>query len=78
MTPAIDYFRYPSVWDTDVRAARSFKFQALSVRVIGDVFNLLDANTVLARNNNVLSTTFNQIVQNLSPRVFRIGVEVGF
>jgi hypothetical protein len=77
VTPAIDYFRYPDVWDTDLRAARAFKFQSLSVRVIGDVFNVLNANTVLVRNNNILSTTFNQIGQNLSPRIFRIGVEVG-
>jgi hypothetical protein len=78
VTPAIDSFRYDNVWDTDVRLARAFKFQTLSVRAIGDVFNVANANTVLVRNNNILSTTFNQIGQNLSPRIFRIGVEVGF
>jgi Carboxypeptidase regulatory-like domain/TonB-dependent Receptor Plug Domain len=78
VTPTIDDFRYPNVWDTDVRAARSFKFQTLSVRIIGDLFNAFNANTVLVRNNNITATTFNQIVQNLSPRIFRIGVEVGF
>jgi hypothetical protein len=49
-----------------------------SLRVIGDVFNLFNANTVLVRNNNIQSTTFNQIVQNLSPRILRIGLEVKF
>ena len=78
VTPAIDYFRYDNVWDTDVRAARTFKVQSLSLRVIGDVFNVFNANTVLVRNNNILSTTFNQIGQNLSPRIFRVGVVVGF
>jgi hypothetical protein len=39
------------------------------------VFN---ANTALVRNNNVLSPTFNQIAQNLSPRIFRVGLVVGF
>jgi hypothetical protein len=39
------------------------------------VFN---ANTVLVRNNNILSTTFNQIAQNLSPRILRVGVQVRF
>jgi hypothetical protein len=43
-----------------------------------DVFNLFNANTVLVRNNNILSTTFNQIAQNVSPGTFRIGVEVKF
>ena len=78
VTPAIDTFRYDNVWDTDVRAARAFKLQGVSLRVIGDVFNLFNANTVLVRNNNILSTTFNQIAQNLSPRILRIGVQVGF
>jgi hypothetical protein len=50
----------------------------VSVRLVGDVFNLFNANTVLVRNNNILSNTFNQIAQNLSPRIVRFGVEVGF
>jgi len=33
---------------------------------------------VLVRNNNILSTTFNQIGQNLSPRIVRLGLEVKF
>ena len=78
VTPTIDYFRYDSVWDTDVRAARAFKLQGLSLRLVGDVFNLFNANTVLVRNNNILSTTFNQIGQNLSPRIVRLGLEVKF
>ena len=61
-----------------MRAARAFKLQTVTLRVVGDVFNLFNANTVLVRNNNVLSTTFNQIGQNLSPRIFRLGVEVKF
>jgi hypothetical protein len=78
VTPTVDYFRYDNVWDTDIRAARPFKMQSFTLRVVGDVFNLFNANTVLVRNNNILSTTFNQIAQNLSPRIFRIGVEVKF
>jgi hypothetical protein len=78
VTPTIDYFRYDNVWDTDLRAARPFKFQTVTLRVVSDVFNLFNANTVLVRNNNLGSTTFNQIAQNLSPRIFRLGLEVKF
>jgi hypothetical protein len=78
VTPTIDTFRYDDVWDTDLRVAKTFKMRALSLRVIGDVFNALNANTVLIRNNNVLSTAFNSIAQNLSPRIFRAGLVVGF
>jgi len=61
-----------------VRVARDFKFSGVTVRGMFDVFNLFNANTVLVRNNNLGSTTFNQIAQNLSPRIFRLGVEVKF
>jgi hypothetical protein len=78
VTPQIDTFRYDNVWDTDMRVARSLKFRTVSVRLIGDVFNVMNANTVLIRNNNVLSTAFNMIGQNVSPRIFRAGLVVGF
>jgi hypothetical protein len=80
VTPQIDTFRYDSVWDTDLRVARAFKLRALSLRAIGDVFNVMNANTVLIRNNNVLAAAnvFNTIQQNLSPRIFRVGIVVGF
>ena len=78
VTPTIDTFRYDNVWDTDLRVARTFKLRAVSLRVIGDVFNVANANTVLIRNNNVLSTAFNTVAQNLSPRILRLGLTVGF
>jgi hypothetical protein len=78
VTPAIDTFRYDNVWDTDLRVAREFKLRTVGLRLIGDVFNVLNANTELIRNNNVLSTSFNALTQNLSPRIFRVGVVVGF
>ena len=78
VTPTVDYFRYPNVWDTDARVGRTFKLHTVNVRLIGDVFNVFNANTVLVRNNNILSTSFNQIGQNLSPRIFRVGAVVGF
>jgi hypothetical protein len=74
----MDYFRYDNLWDTDLRVARAFKFQKVNVRAIGDLFNVFNANTVLVRNNNLGSTSFNAISQNLSPRIFRVGLVVGF
>jgi len=48
------------------------------LRLIGDLFNVLNADTALVRNNNILSPGFNALAQNLSPRIFRVGVVVGF
>ena len=78
VTPQIDTFRYENLWNTDLRAARNFKAGTVNIRGIIDAFNVFNANTVMVRNNNVLSTSFNTIAQNLSPRIFRVGVVVGF
>ena len=78
VTPQIDTFRYDNVWDTDLRVSKTFKLRSVGLRLVGDVFNALNADTVLGRNNNVLSTAFNTIGQNLSPRIFRAGLVVGF
>ena len=78
VTPTIDYFRYDNVWNTDLRAAREFRLQPVSLRLVADVFNVFNANTVLVRNNNIASTAFNQIAQNQSPRILRLGVQVRF
>jgi len=78
VTPQIDTFRYDDVWDTDLRVSRTFKLHTVNLRLIGDVFNVTNANTVLIRNNNIASTAFNTIAQNLSPRILRVGVVVGF
>jgi len=78
VTPLIDYLRYDNLWNTDLRVARSFKAQRLNLRLIGDVFNAFNSNTVLVRGNNITSTSLNVIAQNLSPRIFRVGLVVGF
>ena len=78
VTPTIDYFRYDNVWNTDLRVAREFKAQALSFRLMADVFNVFNANTVFVRNNNIGSSVFNQIGQNQSPRILRLGVQMRF
>ena len=78
VSPTIDYMRYPNVWDTDVRVARDFKVGLVNIRGMFDVFNLFNANTALVRNGNVMSTTYGQLAQNLSPRIARIGVQIGF
>jgi hypothetical protein len=81
VSPTIDYVRYSDVWDTDFRLARDFRFGAVTIRGMFDVFNLFNANTVLVRNGNITATGatgFNAIAQNLSPRIARIGLQIGF
>jgi hypothetical protein len=78
VSPTIDYVRYPNVWDTDFRVAHDFKFGSARIRGMFDIFNLFNANTALVRNGNITATTYGQLAQNLSPRIARIGVQIGF
>jgi hypothetical protein len=78
VTPEIDTFRHPNLWNTDIRVAREFRVRTLRLRLIGDVFNLFNENTALVRNNNILSPSFDALAQNLSPRIVRFGMIVGF
>jgi hypothetical protein len=78
LSPEIDTFRYPNLWNTDVRVARQFQMDRLRVRAIFDVFNIMNANTALVRVSDVTSTSLNALAQNLSPRIARVGVVIGF
>jgi hypothetical protein len=79
LTPEIDTLRYPNLWNTDARVAKAFQTGATTnVRLILDVFNVFNANTALVRVNDVTSTRFNALAQNLSPRIARVGVVIGF
>ena len=78
VTPQIDSLRFANLWDTDFRAAKVLKVNTVSLRLILDVFNVFNANTALVRNDNVASPTFDALAQNLSPRIARVGVTVGF
>jgi hypothetical protein len=78
VSPAIDTFRHPNLWNTDLRLSKSLALSRTNLQLIGDLFNVFNANTALVRNRNLASPTFNLLTQNLSPRIFRIGVRVGF
>ena len=78
VTPTMDYFRYDNLWDTDVRLARTFKFPSLSRARDRRPLQHLQREHRARPEQQHPATTFNAIVQNLSPRIFRIGVEVNF
>ena len=78
VSPELDSLRYDDLWNLDLRLARTFRIGRTNAQVIGDLFNVLNANTVLVRNRNVDSPAFGRITQNLSPRILRFGVRIGF
>ncbi|PWT80312.1 MAG: hypothetical protein C5B57_12425 [Blastocatellia bacterium] len=78
LTPLIDTERLQDLWNTDIRVSKTIKLNRSNVQVIGDLFNVFNANTELVRNRNAGSTTFPQLAQNLSPRILRFGLRFDF
>lgn len=51
----------------------------LQLAFVADLFNVLNSNMALNRQRNIATpATFSRITQNLSPRILRFGVRVGF
>jgi hypothetical protein len=81
MSPELDTFRLPNLWDLDLRLSKEFRFGRGRATAAADLFNVANANTALVRNRNAESTGqtgFYALSQNLSPRILRIGLEIGF
>jgi hypothetical protein len=78
VSPELDTFRLDNLWNLDLRASKTFRFDARSVEIIADLFNAFNSNTELVRNRNSGSNAFQSLQQNLSPRILRFGVRVGF
>jgi len=82
VSPEIDSYRYPNLWNTDIRVAKQFQADKVRIRAIFDVFNIMNANTALVRVSDVTATggtnPINTLAQNLSPRIARVGIVLGF
>jgi len=77
----VDSFRLPSVTTFDMRAEKKFTFGMAKVAVDFDVFNLLNAGTVLGRQYDARltgATGFGQTLEIMNPRIARLGVRFTF
>jgi Carboxypeptidase regulatory-like domain len=70
--------RLPTVHSFDARVSKTFNLQRLNLNVDFDVFNLFNAGTVLGRDFDMASTSFNQVQEIMNPRIIRFGLRVGF
>ncbi len=68
--------RLDNLHTIDVRADRPLHFGSITVIPAFEVFNLMNANTVLAINRNQAADNANTVSGILAPRVARIGVHV--
>jgi hypothetical protein len=70
--------RYDNVYELDLRIEKIITVKPLQVTLAADFFNVLNDGTVLQRNANVVSSTYNNIIEMQSPRVVRFGARVSF
>jgi Carboxypeptidase regulatory-like domain len=71
--------RLPNFFELSLRVEKTFNLsEKLRFTVAGDGFNILNANTALERQANLLSARFGMTQRILNPRVFRFGVRVEF
>ncbi|MBA2305503.1 MAG: TonB-dependent receptor [Acidobacteria bacterium] len=73
----VDDVRLDNVWNLDLRLAKNVNVGRASLNFAADLFNAFNNNVELQR-NRVIGGTFDQLNQNLSPRILRFGVRVGF
>ena len=71
-------YRLSAVTSLDARVGKEFVFERVRFNLDVDVFNLLNANTVLGRQYNLRVTTADQVLEIMNPRVLRVGVRVNF
>ena len=76
-----DRYRLGAVSDLNLALSRSFKVRALEVKLLVDVFNVMNRNTVLQRQSQVGvfgPNGTNSIREVMPPRVLRVGARVSF
>jgi hypothetical protein len=78
LSPRVDTYRLPNVWNTDLRVARPFTINRATVSVAADLFNVFNSNAELIRVRNADAANYRAITSWMSPRILRFGVRVGF
>ena len=81
LVPQVDDFRLPAVTSLDGRVEKKFTFGGAKLAIDFDVFNLLNAGTVLGKQYDARltgATGFGQTLEIMNPRIARLGVRFTF
>jgi len=74
----LDSNRFENLWNLDLRLAKNIKAGRTNLVLTADAFNVLNGNTEINRVRNQGAANFRRLTQNLSPRIVRFGVRLGF
>jgi hypothetical protein len=81
LTSTADAFRLPAVTLLNARLEKQFTFGTAKVAIDFDVFNALNADTVLGKQYDARMTTifpFGQVLEIMNPRIARLGFRLVF
>lgn len=81
LTPAVDTFRLPRVSLLNARLEKKFMFGSAKLAIDFDVFNALNADTVLGKQYDARMTgvlPFGQVLEIMNPRIARLGFRLVF
>jgi hypothetical protein len=70
--------RLPAVTSLDLRIGKEFAFNRVRFNLDVDVFNAFNSSTILGRQYDLASSTANDVLEIMNPRVLRLGVRFGF
>ena len=71
-------YRLPGVTSLDMRVGKEFAVKRARFNVDLDIFNLLNSSTVLGREYDFRTSTFDDVREIMNPRVLRLGLRMGF
>jgi hypothetical protein len=77
----VQRFRLPAVSSLDVRVEKAFRINRADLMLDLDIFNVSNSPTVLGRQYNLRltgPTGYNEILEVMNPRIFRLGARVNF
>ena len=71
--------RYEDLWTVDLGIGKVINLKAGTLELRGEIFNLLDSDTILSRKVRVdQPTNTDAITENLSPQILRLGASFNF
>ena len=71
-------YRLPNVTTLDLRVGKEFAWQRLRLNLDFDLFNALNASTVLGRQYDLRLSTADDVLEIMNPRVLRLGARFSF
>jgi hypothetical protein len=75
----MDTQRLPSLWDLDLRLAKSFALRGSTrLQLSAEMFNVFNSNTELTRVNDFSADVYGRLDEILAPRIVRFGARLQF